>query len=498
MVYKLRRRPSSTPPAEEARSEGPEDLRAAQVISDLIAHGNRSLKNVINDDQDAAEQPSERTIIENLHVILAKTPATIVVQELHSSQQLEAFKKDIVPFVMGILGKYAKDKDPTAPAFEDFLNPEEKLYFTLLYAKDAGTAEHCLDVFMRGNRILGMKEMEGRVDDEQRKLFLAGCILHDCGKCELPNIGLLNPLFKDSLKYIYQDHIASGDRGALRTPKKLEGSIEPSYAQLLNSPQDLDNETRKRLAEEFIRIYGDKIDFREEVPVGALFRASLKLLDDVQHIDEEKRAALNDYIEFPDNVTEPDLKRLNEYLKSQKLPSAQAIRTLLEQKDDLAHAEEILRIYEIDPNTSFKDFLDMHELRSVETVVFAHSAHGTIESLHDGEFPDKIARLLHIIGMHHNNSVTGAYKAELDVTATYPAPAEDQILYYLIRVADIIEALAQRRIYRAGEPPNTPEYIARILGFEIKKGFLDKEITEAVIREFIEPHYRKPYLPETY
>lgn len=394
----------------------------------------------------SVQLPEAMPLFEQLHYLLANTPATLVMSMLREEGLTEEVRTKLVPFSMGGMELYLQEKLPGSPPIADLLNDDEKLIFAFLHAKDVFTAEHCVDVFVAAQRALALSDIGGRIDEEQKKILLKASLLHDCGKCDLPSIVLLNPISRPVMGLLHRAQ--SGGQEAPKDPRSI-----PLQALLDGSQKIFDVAYRKFVA------------LRTEAQFASI---SDETLAHLQGELEKNRAT-----QPPDLIKEAAATALLEAARALKEnPYAETVFGYLKrQKDDLMDADRILKRYAISPKQTFKDGIDTHEAASLRLI-----AEGESRELNG-------ARVANTVAQHHSYPITAAVREqEVPLTRDNPPPPGDAILRDLIRLCDIKAALAQQRSYFEGQKPKPPEVIAKILREEAGRGFVDPAVTEVFVR----------------
>ncbi|PJC37338.1 hypothetical protein CO046_01000 [Candidatus Peregrinibacteria bacterium CG_4_9_14_0_2_um_filter_53_11] len=439
-------------------SRGFEALPSVETPLPEAAHAERAMliTKVATGVSDVMRGVEEEDRAEELHAtlqeLLANTPATLVVSVLKRDPALFAeVRETLVPYAMQALNEYARTVAPSdCPTPSSILNAEEQLYMALLHSKDPFTAEHCVDVLVGAHRLLKHPTLAAEIDQEQAAIFLRASLMHDCGKCQLPNIALLNPVPREMMPQIYADFVASNEReGVVTVPAKLVGKLTEEQQALFDGTGEFRDEDRTRLAAELAELCDkNRVDMRQEIPMHALLKAT--------HALAESGTATG----MTAQILEDQLPALRQF-------------------------EQIARLNHIDPNLSFKDWLDLHEAGGVAIVAAANNLVervGEAESL--DELPPEVAQALRVvqtIARHHNNPITRTMTAETPALNRIAPPERDSVLHALITIVDIIAALNQKRPYFAGQQRKAPPMIRKIMGFTVKDGETDALLTSLAL-----------------
>lgn len=352
------------------------------------------------------------------------------------------------------------------------LDKRERLIMSLLLAKDAGTAEHCCDALVISLSFLHAIENELGINfsaDERLHLILAS-FKHDVGKLSVPALVLCNVFQREHLPRIYHANVIDHHRKrALNAPGELTPEEADEFRDVLD-PQSvmsvLDPDFLNK-AERLVKILKEgKCDFRDLIPIRFMLKVSRDMTEDGK---------------FPNYV--PSLE------EGDQTPfKDEALKTLAEHKGALKRLELILDLAGIDGwQTSFRSALERHEAAGISMLHPSMGPESGVQAY--GSRPIRIATpkalpavslqkhhlgVLTLVGHHHGYNSTRQDPAYGLISQF---PDSTRMLVQILKIVDIVCALAQHRSYKPGR---SADVVWRILGDEARKAGIDSKLLKIV------------------
>lgn len=358
-----------------------------------------------------------------------------------------------VPAIMAGIRAYIEQYLPIP--INPGLNPDEEMLFSLLFLKDPATVFHCLDTPVVA-LILG-KYFNLPAQDLQ--LLEKAANLHDVGKIELLDIVLANPFPKDWLPLIFGCNLLDRKRSQKTVAPEVKNQNfqheAGQYNDLLDpiEESETDSAARKKRVREYLELLCQaNVDFRPSIPVRYLAQKAKEVHENDGCLTAEMRSLFEPKTD--------DGKMIDETTNSSRLrPKKEVLgkeeRDILDKHaDDFQMLELLFALAGIDGwKTSFKEALHLH---TDEGIPLIRKADPTIAQ-----------DILTMIANHHENG-NGQFE-NLDERMKQ--------LVIILRLADIIAALSQKRQYKeaydAGE-------ISRILDLEARDGVVPMSIVNEV------------------